>query len=169
MTQLAEKLHPWVASTRPSGGPRWLVDLRERAAARFTALGFPTVREEEWRFTNVSPVVSREYATAVTAAPVTPAQIEGLPFGSATHRVVVVNGRFSSEHSRLKGLPAGVRAGSLGGYVTGELQSDSEFVQRLVQLPEVAGARFAVDAIANASEEIARSLQERIQHETRAA
>ena len=29
MTQLAEKLHPWVASGRPAGGPRWLQDLRE--------------------------------------------------------------------------------------------------------------------------------------------
>ena len=130
MTQLAEKLHPWVASTRPSGGPRWLQDLRERGAARFTALGFPTVRDEEWRFTNVSPVVSREYAPAAPAVALTPAQIERLPFGSATHRVVVVNGRFSSELSRLKGLATGVRAGSLAGYVNGELQADSEFVQR---------------------------------------
>jgi hypothetical protein len=58
VTQLAEKLQPWVAALeqRPSGGPRWLQDLRDRAAARFTALGFPTVRDEEWRFTNVAPI-----------------------------------------------------------------------------------------------------------------
>ena len=40
---------------------------------------------------------------------------------------------------------------------------------RVPCITTLAGARFAVDAIANASEEIARSLQERIQHETRAA
>ena len=88
------------------------------------------MRDEEWRFTNVSPVVSREYAPAAPAVALTPAQIERLPFGSATHRVVVVNGRFSSELSRLKGLATGVRAGLLAGYVNGELQADSEFVQR---------------------------------------
>jgi carbamoyl-phosphate synthase large subunit len=40
---------------------------------------------------------------------------------------------------------------------------------RVPCITTLAGARFAVDAIANASEEIARSLQERIQHETQAA
>jgi carbamoyl-phosphate synthase large subunit len=40
---------------------------------------------------------------------------------------------------------------------------------RVPCITTLAGARFAVDAIANASEEIARSLQERIEHETRAA
>ena len=28
----------------------------QRGAARFAALGFPTVRQEEWRFTNVAPI-----------------------------------------------------------------------------------------------------------------
>jgi Fe-S cluster assembly protein SufD len=144
MTQLAEKLHPWVAGGRPAGGPRWLQDLRERAAARFTALGFPTVRDEEWRFTNVSPVVSRELAPADPAATVTPAQVDGFLFGAAPHRVVVVNGRFSPELSRVKGLPGGIRAGSLAGYVAGDLQADSEFVQRyLGQLADVTDRAFA--------------------------
>jgi Fe-S cluster assembly protein SufD len=144
MTQVAEKLHPWVASTRPSGGPRWLQDLRDRGAVRFSALGFPTVREEEWRFTNVSPVVSKEYVSAGLAPSWTAAQIERLPFGSASHRLVVVNGRFSPELSRLKGLPAGVRAGSLAGHVTGELQADSEVVQRyLGRLADMTDRAFA--------------------------
>ena len=144
MTQVAEKLHPWVATGRPDDGPRWLQDLRERAAARFSALGFPTVRDEEWRFTNVSPVVSREYVPADPGATPAVADLERLPFGSATHRLVVVNGRFSSGLSRLKGLPAGVRAGSLAGHVNGDLQADSEFVQRyLGQLADAGDRAFA--------------------------
>ena len=144
MTQVAEKLHPWVASGRPAGGPRWLQDLRERAAARFTALGFPTVRDEEWRFTNVSPVVANEFVLADGKATLTSADIERYPFGAASECVVVVNGRFSPELSRLKGLPAGVHAGSLAKYMNGELQSDSEFIQRYVgQLVDVADRSFA--------------------------
>ena len=32
-----------------------------RAPARFAALGFPTVRDEEWRFTNVAPIAAAEF------------------------------------------------------------------------------------------------------------
>jgi Fe-S cluster assembly protein SufD len=130
MTQLAEKLHPWVTSGRPSGGPRWLQDLRERAAARFTALGFPTVRDEEWRFTNPAPVVGRVYARADAAASLTAQPVDDLLYGAAKHRVVVVNGRYSAELSRVRALPAGVRAGSLSSVINGELQADSEVAQR---------------------------------------
>src|SRR5688572_7445078 len=130
MTQLAEKLHPWVADGRPAGGPRWLQDLRERAAATFTSLGFPTVRDEEWRFTNPGPVVSVAYQLADASAVVTPQQADRFVFGQAHHRLVIVNGRFSAELSRLRGLPAGVRAGSLRSYINGELQADAEITQR---------------------------------------
>ena len=129
MTQVAEKLHPWVASGRPAGGPRWLQDLRERAAARFTAVGFPSVREEEWRFTNISPIANGEFRPA-DRVPMTAAQVDAFPFGGAAHRVVVINGRFSPEFSRIKGLPPGVRAGSLAAFINGELLADSEFAQR---------------------------------------
>src|SRR5687767_15309812 len=99
-----ETLHPWLASSRPHGGPRWLQDLRERGAARFAALGFPTVRDEEWRFTNVAPVASAEFQPADPAASVTEKQLSALLYGDAPHRLVVVNGRYRPELSRLQGL-----------------------------------------------------------------
>jgi Fe-S cluster assembly protein SufD len=143
MTQVAEKLHPWVATGRPAGGPRWLQDLRERAAVRFSALGFPSVREEEWRFTNVSPIATGEFRLADAAA-VTLPQLEAFPFGAAAHRVVVVNGRFSPELSRVAALPAGVRAGSLAAFINGDLQADSEVAQRhLGQLADFNTRAFA--------------------------
>ena len=66
MAQVAEKLQPWLAALdeRPRGGSRWLQDLRDHAASRFVELGFPTVRDEEWRFTNVSPIASTEFRLA---------------------------------------------------------------------------------------------------------
>jgi Fe-S cluster assembly protein SufD len=143
MTQLAEKLHPWVASGRPTGGPRWLQDLREKAAARFSALGFPSVREEEWRFTNVAPIASRDFRRADTTAPAA-ALVDAIPFGDAANRIVVVNGRFSNELSRLSSVPAGLRAGSLASFVNGGLQADSEFAQRyLGQLADFNDRAFA--------------------------
>ena len=41
-----------------------LADLRKRAAERFEAHGFPTTREEEWRFTNVAPIAKTQFPTA---------------------------------------------------------------------------------------------------------
>ena len=144
MTQVAEKLHPWVTTARPAAGPRWLQDLRERAAARFTTLGFPTVREEEWRFTNVAPIANTEFKPTSGKTSITPSQVDGFLFGAAPHRIVVVNGRFSPELSRVKGLPPAVRAGSLSGYINGELQADSELLQRyLGQLADFNNRPFA--------------------------
>ena len=51
----------------------------------------------------------------------------------------------------------------------GALIRQAALAARVPCITTLAGARLAVDAIANAREEIARSLQERIEHETRAA
>jgi Fe-S cluster assembly protein SufD len=36
--------------------PGWLADMRAAAIARFTELGFPSTRLEEWRYTNMAPI-----------------------------------------------------------------------------------------------------------------
>src|SRR5262245_59556035 len=36
--------------------PPWLRRLRKAAIARFAELGFPTTRNEDWKFTNVAPL-----------------------------------------------------------------------------------------------------------------
>ena len=145
-TQVIESRHPWLASMPAPAGPRWLQDLRERGAARFSALGFPTVRDEEWRFTNVAPVSTGEFRLADGAAQITEKQLSGLLYGDAPFRLVVVNGRYRPELSRVQGLPAGVRVGSLAAVTNGDLAADSETVQRyLGQLADL-GAR-AFDAL----------------------
>jgi Fe-S cluster assembly protein SufD len=138
MTQLVEKLHPWVASAPPLSGPRWLQDLRERGAVRFSALGFPTVREEEWRFTNVAPIAASTFSPPDGSTTVTAAQLDGFLYSDAPYRVVVVDGRCVPELSRVAGLPAGVRAGSLRAAISGELAGAGDIVQRyLGQLADV--------------------------------
>jgi Fe-S cluster assembly protein SufD len=114
MTQVVEKLQPWIATVegRAQSGPRWLQDVRDKAAARFAALGFPTVRDEEWRFTNVAPIASTEFAAAARAE-VSMAEMDALPYGNLPFRIAIVNGHFSAALSRLNNLPTGVRAGSL--------------------------------------------------------
>ena len=119
MSQVAEKTTSFVTALerRPQGGPRWLDDLRSRGAARFTALGIPTVRDEEWRFTNVSPLNGIDF---VPAEPIsgTASRLAGFAYTDTPLRLVIVNGRFDTTLSRTKGLPPGVHAGSLASALT---------------------------------------------------
>ena len=127
MTQVAEKPTVFASALdqRPQGGPRWLDDLRGRGAARFAALGIPTVRDEEWRFTNVSPIGAVDFSPAGQISG-TADRLVGFAYTDAPVRLVIVNGRFDTTLSRTKGLPQGVRAGSLAAAMTEE----ADVVQR---------------------------------------
>jgi len=57
MTAVAEQTGAWLAEfTQLPAAEPWVKELRERAFARFAELGFPTTRNEEWRFTNIAPI-----------------------------------------------------------------------------------------------------------------
>ena len=44
--------------------PAWVEERRATAAARFAQTGFPTTRQEEWRFTNVAPIADTKFPLA---------------------------------------------------------------------------------------------------------
>jgi Fe-S cluster assembly protein SufD len=95
--------------------PAWLRDLRAGAIARFDRLGFPTTKQEDWRFTNVAPIADTAFRLAASPPPRVAAAVIA-PFligGAAPHRLVFVNGHWSPELSQLGDLPPGVRAGSV--------------------------------------------------------
>jgi len=127
MTQVAEKPAVFASALdkRPVGGPRWLDDLRGRGAARFIALGIPTVRDEEWRFTNVAPIGNVDFQLAGPISG-TADRLNGAAYADAAVRLVVVNGRFDTTLSRVKGLANGVHAGSLAA----ALKDHADVVQR---------------------------------------
>jgi Fe-S cluster assembly protein SufD len=84
--------------------PRWLSQGRETALARFTELGFPTRREEAWRFTDLRPL---QRATYAPAAPGATAPALPLRFAGEAHRLVFVNGAFAPALSAIGTLPKG--------------------------------------------------------------
>ena len=96
-------------------GPSWLRQLRESAIASFKELGFPTTRNEEWKYTNVEPIVSLAFNRANGEADaVTVNDLCALSFmDPACNRLVFVNGAFAPNLSSLRGLPDGVRVESL--------------------------------------------------------
>jgi Fe-S cluster assembly protein SufD len=53
--------------------------IREEARQRFSDLGFPTTHDEDWRFTNITPIAKLVAQALVPAAPaLLPAQIAGV-------------------------------------------------------------------------------------------
>src|SRR5581483_8006493 len=90
----------------PAFGPDWLASARQAAFHRFLERGFPTTRDEEWRFTPIAPIPELKLTRPAAAAPARDALAPYLFDGLAT--IVVVNGRVSKALSALGSLPAGV-------------------------------------------------------------
>ncbi|MGH9196722.1 MAG: SufD family Fe-S cluster assembly protein, partial [Acidimicrobiia bacterium] len=51
-------------AARDGQEPAWLSRIRTEAIARFGELGFPTTRQEEWRFTSVAPIAETSFDLA---------------------------------------------------------------------------------------------------------
>jgi len=101
--------------SRRAADPAWLSEMRRRALERFRALGFPTTRDEEWRFTSVAPIAEQAFVLAHNGA--SGLQRDDLdrlqlPAGAAA-TLFFVNGRYIPALSDVAALPPGVRAGSM--------------------------------------------------------
>jgi len=80
----------------------WLNTLRTEAFNCFSDQGFPSLREEEWRYTNVSAIEKKLFAPSLDLseavfdqALLTENQLED------TLTIVLINGRFSKQYSSL--------------------------------------------------------------------
>jgi len=94
--------------------PSWLRKLRQDGFARFGETGFPTVRDEDWRFTNLSAIAQTPFRLvrnghrAPSLADIAPHRIAG-----AGCELVFVDGRFAPQLSSVGKLPSGVKVASL--------------------------------------------------------
>jgi Fe-S cluster assembly protein SufD len=90
--------------------------LRRAAMKRFTELGFPTLRNEDWKFTNVAALAKMPFRlpTASEAESIRLQDLERVcPHVGPSQRLVFVNGYFAPHLSAVQALPAGVALGSL--------------------------------------------------------
>lgn len=87
--------------------PTWIAARRQAGAARFEAMGFPTRRDEAWKYTDVRAIARGEFALARDAE-FSPASAAALTLPIDTHRLTFVDGVFAPALSTLDGLPEGV-------------------------------------------------------------
>ncbi len=88
----------------------WLRQLRDEALQRFAQQGFPSPREEEWKYTNVSAIEKKRFSFPVIGDKQALVDDQWLDAYRLTYAwsVVLVDGRFSAQLSSLQGLPDGV-------------------------------------------------------------
>jgi len=108
-----------IAPSLPGQNLPWLQQLRRDALQVFSAKGFPSPREEEWRYTNVSGIEKKLFSVPANqaASDVIVDWLKAYQLPDAWS-VVLVNGRFSAELSTLSGLPDGVSVLSLADALT---------------------------------------------------
>jgi Fe-S cluster assembly protein SufD len=101
---------------RPDGEPTWLQSLRNQAMDRFQERGFPTTRDEDWKYTSVAAVARTPFVPARESdiAAVTPEAVAALLFGHAFdgHQLVFVDGCYAPTLSTVSGTD-GVEIASL--------------------------------------------------------
>jgi Fe-S cluster assembly protein SufD len=95
----------------PPANPQ-LQEIRTQASAYLQEETIPTSKNEEWRFTNLAPLLAQTFAAPSQQLP--PVNIAGLlmPEAAESH-LVFINGIYAPQHSTIANLPAGVFVGTL--------------------------------------------------------
>jgi Fe-S cluster assembly protein SufD len=112
-------------------GPAWLQSLREKARTRLGEIGFPTTEQEEWRFTNVAPLLQWPlHAAEPGARSISAADIKPFRLADDGYCLVFVDGRFRVELSNLPGQGAALHAGNLRAQWDGDARELQQHLAR---------------------------------------
>ncbi len=117
-----------LAPVLPGSSLPWLTQLRARALQKFSAQGFPSPREEEWRYTNVSAIEKKLFSPSLsrtTDSNAVTVELKSFQLEDAW-TVVLVDGRFAPELSTLDDLPETVTVMAMAD----ALQTHPEIVQQ---------------------------------------
>jgi Fe-S cluster assembly protein SufD len=116
--------------------PAWVFPLRKAGMARFAERGFPTLQDEDWRFTNVAPIAKLPFKPVFQAPRngLTPETVARLTFGRlALNRLVFVNGHFAEELSSPGSQSQGVTIKSLAAALAGDSALVEQHLARYAQ------------------------------------
>jgi Fe-S cluster assembly protein SufD len=96
--------------------PSWLLPMRRAAIARFADQGFPTTRDEDWRYTSLASLAATSFRPAGgwPVAEIVARLSRHVPLHSEWPRLIFVDGRYSAAlSSAARPRPGGGRVGSL--------------------------------------------------------
>jgi Fe-S cluster assembly protein SufD len=123
-------------SARTSNEPAWLKEIRRSAMGDFERLDFPTMKNEDWHFTNVGPIAEKVFSPAKQGGEISETVLDRIAFGQESIRIVFVNGRLSLDTYQ-GDLPDGLTIVNLAQ----EISAESQILQR--HFGQLAGAESA--------------------------
>lgn len=100
----------------------WIREARKSALDRFVEIGFPSARDENWKYTKIPAIEKHGFQFSETAALRDPLHIPGL---NDSIKLVFIDGHFDVQKSSLQNLPVTVELGSL----VDALQADEAFLE----------------------------------------
>jgi Fe-S cluster assembly protein SufD len=128
------------AFERVEGGrarePAWLRATRRAAAGAFERMGFPTTRDEEWRFTNTAPIADNAFGPAPPTAVSPDDAARYIVPGIAGPIMVFVNGRYVRELSTVDGSAAGLTTVTLAAAIERDPARIEPYLGRHLQFTE---------------------------------
>lgn len=115
----------------PQVTPNWLGDLRASAQSRHDALGIPTMKHEEWKYTSLRGLNASTFAPA-SFVPVALEQVQPYLLGlTDALRIVFVNGYYSEElTTSLRGVD-GLEIRTLNCVIGGEPEKVTPFLGQI--------------------------------------
>lgn len=115
MTQTAVDHYLTEHARFQTASTNWLKQQRQSAIDVFGQAGFPTTRHEAWKYTDVRPLLKRNFTFVdAPANDIDAGQLDAIRYtGLACQELVFMNGRYASTLSQNPALPQGVTICSL--------------------------------------------------------
>ena len=104
------------AQSSSPDNPSWLIPVRKAAMARFAESGWPTLRDEDWRYTNIAPISSLAFNPILEESKhsLSVQTLRQFPLTQADgYRLVFVNGRYAEDLSSTPPENSGIQIQSL--------------------------------------------------------
>ena len=94
----------------PGSDIDWLASQRANSLARFGKIGFPSLKDEDWKYTSVKPIISKNFV--VDSEAVKDSQVEDISEylieGMQSRKLVFIDGVFDSALSDMQSLESGL-------------------------------------------------------------
>ncbi len=101
--------------------------LRKEAIENFSQLNFPTTHDEDWKYTNITPLLKYNFKPFDGEITLNEDQIKKFLFKNISkNRLVFVNGHFVKRLSKTINLPNGVIVGN----IASEIKNDSNVIDK---------------------------------------
>ncbi len=107
---------------RVKAEPSWLEDIRESAFSVYRQLDFPSKKNEDWKYTDVSSFVQTPFESEISSdSKLSNDDLKTLPLiNQIPHRLIFINGQYDSRLSSLPKLEKPIKILSLKNAVSSE-------------------------------------------------